>query len=128
MVSAIRASMMGRKKTITVSVPSGYWEHVVADPSDASVTMDFRTDGQVLMSAGASPSTASNWMSGLTATNYDISFDGGGSWLNMSTNRSIANSRASIGISETTYDVRLRPAGGGADLATGAITLHAEVT
>lgn len=118
----------GTDPTEGVSIESGTWEHIVFDPADATCTMDFRSDGQVLLSAGVSPSTAANWKTGATGANYDISFDGGGSWNNLSTNRTISQTKTvGIGTNSNTYDVRIRNASTLATLATAAITLMATV-
>lgn len=113
-----------------VALEDGAWIHSVIDPDNAYCALDFRSNGQVLVAADNSPSTAQNWFTPTTTgigAGYDISFDGGSSWLNLGTNRVLSVSRSFFGDVTTTFDVRIRNATTLVELDAGAYTLEANV-
>lgn len=127
-VIGIMVGMVGGT-AIEALVPSGTYEHSVADPLDASCSLSFNAAGTCSVSAGVSPSSASSWkVSGGASSGYDVSFDGGGSWLNLGTTRTITVSRTAVGHSETTYDVRIRRVSDSVQVAAGSITLIADIS
>ena len=112
----------------TVHIPAGTYENTVIDPANANCTIDFRSDGSVAVSAGTNPSSPADWLGvGGVASDYDISFDSGGSWANLGVNQTKTVSRSVAGTTSTTFPTRIRRVVGGAILASGNITLQAIV-
>lgn len=111
-----------------ITIPSDSYENYVVDPANATCTIDFRTDGTCAVSAGTTPSSPTNWRGpGGAGSDYDISFNGGGSWANLGTNQTKTVSRSIIGTSSGTFDTRIRRVSDGVTVATGSITLTAIV-
>lgn len=120
-------SARNRVPPVSHSVPSGTYEHYVTSGT-ATCTLGFNSNGTCSVSSGVSPSSAGNWMTGATnGSGYDISFDGGGSWLNLGTARNISATK-SVGTGTTTngpIDVRIRNASTLVQVAAGSVTLLA---
>jgi hypothetical protein len=113
----------------SISIPDGSYEHIVNDPADATCTLEFRSDGTCAVSAGVNPSSVPAWKSGGgSGSDYDISFDNGGSWANLGSNQSITRTRNFIGVNSLTYTVKIRRVSDSLVLDTGSVTLIAEVT
>lgn len=115
----------------TISVGAGTYEHIVTDPANALCALTYETNGDITISAGAGPSPGSWATPNSTGigSSYDISFDGGGSWNNLSTARTISIGK-SAGIGTNTggpYDVRIRDAATLVQKASGSVTLMATV-
>lgn len=113
-----------------VALYDNSFQHYVIDPDNAYCAIDFRTNGQVLVAADNTPSTELNWFSPTTSligNSYEISFDGGSSWLPLTTNRVLSVSRSFVGTTMTTFDVRIRDTATHTELEAASITLDATV-
>lgn len=112
----------------TISIPSGTYANYVLDPNDAFVGLTFNSSGACTVSANTDPATAPNWKVGAgVGADYDISFDGGSSWLNLASSRQISQSRTTFGTTSVSYPVRIRRASDLVQVATGTVTLEATV-
>lgn len=121
----------GGGATIPLSAPSS----AVADPADASATLQF-TNAGVCNSTGQ---VSQNWLISGAAADYQIKVDpisGGfssgdttGAWLSLSITRSWTRNRTTIGSNTTVATVTIRQAVGGAIVAGPAdVTWYAEVS
>lgn len=115
-----------RTPAVSHSVQPGTYEHYVTSGT-ATCTLQYSSNGTCSVSSGVSP-VPGNWMTGSTnGAAYDISFDGGGSWLNLGTARNISATK-SVGTGTTTngpIDVRIRNASTLVQVAAGSVTLLA---
>lgn len=98
-------------------------EHIVVDPANASASWTINTGGNVTATGGVNYT----WRLAGVSADYEVTLDGGGAWLSLSTTRSISKVRNNIGVSEGTYDVRIRHAVTHVELAAASVTVRAEV-
>lgn len=99
------------------------YEQVVSFPGTANVIFTLGDDGHVVATGGA----AYDWMLSGVSSDYEVSFDAGGSWLSLATGRSLSKARSLKGVTSQTYSVKIRNAVSHVEIAAASITLRAEV-
>lgn len=124
MLPGMTAAMVGQSGNASpVNINSATCEQLVIDPANATATWSMNSSGTVTGTGLA----AYTWRLAGVSSDYDVSFDGGATWLNLGTTRTISRTRTTIGQNSGTYDVRVRHAVSLAELDKATITLNAEV-
>ena len=116
----------------------GTYSDIVSFPSSASVSLAFKSNGDVELITGVGTTQVGKWVipTGLAGAGYEIratlnsgSFGTGtmGSWLGLGSNRTWANSQSGSGVTTGNATFEIRNAASLAVVASGSITLTANV-
>lgn len=121
-----------------VQLTGGTVTAIAISPNDATAGYQLTSGGAAQQLVNGVASTLYNWLLSGSASDFDVfaTLNSGtltsgttGSWLNMGTTRSWTVQRTvnAAGVNSANITLQLRPAGGGATLATAVIQLNAEV-
>ena len=110
--------------------------HIVTDPADATAGVRVERDGDISTLAGASWTQRARWWSGTPGNPGDLHHvrftylpgssvigSGGGSWLALTSDRSVSISRSSIGSESSQVLIELSDDGGTTVISTGVVYL-----
>jgi len=120
---------VGAAAIVTVVVPVGIYEHLIAQPTNAVCNITFNTNGTTSVSAGVTGPGPENWMSGGSGASYWVRWTNttgtlttgtAGTWQQLSTART-------FGVTFTTNAAGSKPCVGTVDIATdsGGVTIVA---
>lgn len=125
---------------LAAAIPSGSYDNLQISPTDATCNISFNSAGTCSVSAGTTPSSPANWLTGTgTGANYwirwtntsgTLSTGTAGSWLQLNANQTFGVSFTlnSAGSKVCTGTVEIATDSGGANvIASGSITLNAQV-
>jgi hypothetical protein len=125
---------------LSASVPAGSYEHYVISPTNAVCNISFNAAGTCSVSAGVSPGSPAQWLTGSgsgadywvrwTNTSGTLTTGTAGTWQQLSGTRTFGKTRTTnaVGSDIVTGTVEIATDSAGVDvIATGSITLTATV-